>query len=299
MPLDADESFDEYAALLDAVRGIRWPARSAVRGGIPGAHTSRLRGISAEFTEYRPYRQGDETRRIDWKLFARSDRAYIRLSNDRAILPTMIVLDASASMAFPVATNAKWMLAAQLGVALGAVARNSGDPVGLVVAHGEEPLLLAPRMRRSVTHDIIRAVSATRPGGSGPLATSVSIAAQSGGRLVIATDFLGDAEELLTVASRLVAAGREVHAVHVIAPEEIDPSSEAAMVSDPETLTVRRALTGDTRAQYIAAYAAWRDRIAHDFSDAGVSYATAIVGDETPDHLIRRITAPRGMVATA
>src|SRR5688572_5394934 len=153
---------DDYAALLDAVRGIRWPAWRAVRGGSPGAHTSRLRGISAEFTEYRPYRQGDDLRRIDWKLFARSDRAYIRLSNDRAIFPTMIVLDASASMAFPAVTNGKWALAAQLGIGLGAVARNSGDPVGLVIV-GDDPLLLAPRMRRSVTHEIIRAVSGTRP----------------------------------------------------------------------------------------------------------------------------------------
>ena len=293
------ESYDQYATLLDAVRGIRWPARSAVRGGIPGAHTSRLRGISAEFTEYRPYRQVDDTRRIDWKLFARSDRAYIRLSNDRAILPTMIVLDASASMAFPVATNAKWMLAAQLGVALGAVARSSGDPVGLVVAQEEEPLLLAPRMRRSVTHEIIRAVSGMRPSGNAPLAPSVSIAAQYGGRLVIVTDLLGDAAELLTVASRLVAAGREVHAVHVIAAEEIDPPSDAAMVSDPETPSLRRALTGETRDSYVAAYSAWRDQIAHEFSDAGVAYTTAIVGDETPDHLVRRITAPRGVAATA
>jgi len=293
------ESYDQYAPLLDAVRGIRWPARSAVRGGIPGAHTSRLRGISPEFTEYRPYRQGDDTRRIDWKLFARSDRAYIRLSNDRAILPTMIVLDASASMAFPVATNAKWMLAAQLGVALGAVARNSGDPVGLVVAQEEEPLLLAPRMRRSVTLEIIRAVAGTRPGGNAPLAPSVSIAAQYGGRLVIVTDLLGDSAELLTVASRLVAAGREVHAVHVIAAEEIDPPSDAAMVSDPETPSLRRALTGETRDSYIAAYSAWRDQIAHEFSDAGVGYTMAIVGEETPDHLIRRITAPRGVAATA
>src|SRR6185503_5815693 len=181
---------DEYAALLDAVRGIRWPARTAVRGGIPGAHASRLRGISAEFTEYRPYRQGDDTRRIDWKLFARSDRAYIRLSNDRAILPTMIVLDASASMAFPVDTNAKWKLAAQLGVGLGAVARNSGDPVGLIIARPDEPIVLAPRMRSSVVHDIIRAVSSTRAEGSAPLSPSVSLAAQTGGRLVIISDFL-------------------------------------------------------------------------------------------------------------
>jgi uncharacterized protein (DUF58 family) len=298
MTASANDGYDEYAPLLDAVRGIRWPARSAVRGGIPGAHTSRLRGISAEFTEYRPYRQGDDTRRIDWKLFARSDRAYIRLSNDRAILPTMIVLDASASMAFPLATRGKWALAAQLGVALGAVARNSGDPVGLVIA-GEEPLMLAPRMRRSVTHEIIRTVSATRPGGSAPLAPSVSIGAQSGGRLVIVTDFLGDAEELLTVASRWVAAGREVHAVHVIAAEEIDPPREAAMVMDPEAPEVRRALTGDTRELYIASYAAWRDRVAHDFTEAGVAYASAIVGQESPEHVIRRITALRGVAATA
>jgi uncharacterized protein (DUF58 family) len=294
----ADVGYDEYAALLDAVRGLRWPARSAVRGGMPGAHTSRLRGISAEFTEYRPYRQGDDTRRIDWKLFARSDRAYIRLSNDRAILPTMIVLDASASMAFPVPTNGKWALAAQLGIGLGAVARNSGDPVGLVIG-SEDPLLLAPRMRRSVTHDIIRAVSGTRPAGSAPLSPSVSVAAQSGGRLVIVTDFLGDAGELLAVASRWVAAGREVHAVHVIAREEIDPPRDAATVSDPEAPAVRRALTDDTREQYLAEYAAWRDRITHEFTEAGVSYTATIVGDETPDHLIRRITAPRGLAVTA
>jgi hypothetical protein len=125
----------------------------------------------------------------------------------------------------------------------------------------------------------------------------VSIAAQYGGRLVVVTDLLGDADELLTVASRLVAAGREVHAVHVIASEEIDPPREAATVSDPEAPQMRRALTGDTRESYVATYGAWRDRIEHEFSDAGVAYSAAIVGEESPDHLIRRITAPRGVAA--
>ena len=296
---ESPEAYDEYAALLDAVRGIRWPARAVVRGGIPGAHTSRLWGSSAEFTEYRPYRQGDDLRRIDWKLFARSDRAYIRLSNDRSILPTMIVLDASASMAFPVATNGKWRLAAQLGVGLAAVARNSGDPVGLAIAGGDSAQMLSPRMRRSVLHEIIRAVSATRPRGAEPLAPSISIASQSAGRMVIVTDLLGDAAEILSVAGRLVAAGREVHVVHVIAPEEIDPPREAAMVADPEAPGVRRALIGETRDAYIAAFQEWRDRTAHEFTDAGIAYATAILGDESPEHLIRRLTAPRGMSAIA
>src|SRR5688500_20239066 len=96
---DTRDDVPDFAALLDSVRGIRWPARTAVRGGIPGAHTSRLRGTSAEFTEYRPYRQGDDLGRIDWKMFARSNRDYIRLSNDRAILLTLIVLYGHALMA--------------------------------------------------------------------------------------------------------------------------------------------------------------------------------------------------------
>src|SRR5512138_1663490 len=140
----------DYAALLDSVRGIRWPARFAVRGGIPGAHASRLRGSSAEFQEYRPYRQGDDLRKIDWKLFARSNRAYIRLSNDRAILPTTVVLDATASMAFPAVTLGKWNLAAQAAIALAAVARASADPVGLVIVRNGEMLQLPPRTRQSV-----------------------------------------------------------------------------------------------------------------------------------------------------
>jgi uncharacterized protein (DUF58 family) len=288
-----DRSYDEYAQLLDAVRGIRWPARSAVRGGIPGAHTSRLRGISAEFTEYRPYRQGDDPRRIDWKLFARSDRAYIRLSNDRAILPTMIVLDASASMAFPVATNAKWKLASHLGVGLGAVARNSGDPVGLVIAGGDEPLMLSPRMRRSVTQEIVHAVATTKPGGNMPLAPSVSIAAQSGGRLVIVTDFLGDAAEVLATASSWVAAGREIHAIHIVAGEELDPARESTMVSDPEVVDIRRPMIGEARDRYVEAFATWRDEIAHEWSDAGISYTLSVTGAETVDHLIRRVAAIR------
>jgi uncharacterized protein (DUF58 family) len=289
----------DYATLLDAVRAIRWPARSQVRGGIPGAHTSRLRGMSAEFTEYRPYHQGDDPRRIDWKLFARSDRAYIRLSNDRAILPTMIILDASASMAFPVATNAKWHLAAQLGVGLGAVARNSGDPVGLIIPRTRDPVILAPRMRRSVTHEIIRAVSSVLPGGNAPLSPSVSLAAQSSGRLAIVTDFLGDAEDLLSVASRWVVGGREVHAIHIVASEEMRPSRDSAMVADPEAPDIRRPMIGKARDEYLEAFASWREKLAHEWSDAGISYTLAVAGDESADHLIRRVTSARTSAAIA
>jgi uncharacterized protein (DUF58 family) len=287
----------DFAALLDSVRGIRWPARFAVRGGIPGAHTSRMRGISAEFTEYRPYRQGDDLGRIDWRLFARSNRAYIRLSNDRAILPTMIVLDASASMAFPVESNGKWRLASQLAVGLAAVARSSADPVGLVVAR-ETSVQLQPRTRQGVIHEMIRAIEDAGPAGAPPVSPALTSASRLAGRVVIISDFLGDADELLGNAARAVAAGKEVHAIHILAREEIDPPRETLLVSDPEVPDIRRPLTRDARDAYLRAYSQWREQIAHDWSEAGIAFNEAIVGEEAAD-LIRRITAPRGVAASA
>ena len=288
----------DFAALLDAVRGIRWPARSAVRGGIPGAHTSRMRGSSAEFTEYRPYRQGDDLKRIDWKLFARSNRAYIRLSNDRAILPTTVVLDASASMGFPVESQGKWNLAAQLAVGLSAVARNSADPVGLVIAREGELVHLPPRTRQSVIYEMVRAVSDLTPRGSPPLTSALDAAVRTSGRIVVISDFLDETDDLLASVSRAVVAGKEMHALHVIAPQEIDPPKETLLVSDPENPDVRRPLTGDARDAYLKSYSQWREHIAHDWSEAGVAYSIAIVGEEEPDHLIQRVTVPRVIAAT-
>src|SRR4051812_9841273 len=109
-----------YGELLDAVRGVRWPAARRVGGATLGAHPSKLRGNSSEFSEFRPYRQGDDPRRVDWRLLARSDRAYVRLTTDRATLRTAVVVDASASMAYPLETRGKWVRAREVAVGLAA-----------------------------------------------------------------------------------------------------------------------------------------------------------------------------------
>src|ERR1035437_825051 len=131
-----------YGALLESVRGVRWPARRPVMGGAPGAHPARTRGVASEFAEYRPYRQGDDPRRLDWKLLARSDRAFIRLAPARAVLGTLLAVDASASMAFAVESDrgagghdwTEGRAAREIAVACAAVAHAGGDPVGLAVA---------------------------------------------------------------------------------------------------------------------------------------------------------------------
>lgn len=277
-----------YGGLLDAVRGVHWQARRTSGNAAAGTHQSKQRGTSAEFTEYRLYRQGDDPRRMDWRLLARSDRAYIRLATDRTVLPTTIVLDGSASMAFPTATRQKWRSAQELAVGLAAVAHADGDPVGVVVQEALGRMrVLPPRTRRGVVGEIARVVDACQPEGTAPLAPWLASIHTS--RIAIVTDLLGDADELLRVARVHVVSGGEFHVVHVVAREEIDPPHRPILAADPEQPAVHRLLADATRAGYQRAFAEWREEMARAWRAAGAAY-TEVVTDEPASHAIRRIT---------
>jgi uncharacterized protein (DUF58 family) len=275
-----------YGALLDAVRGVHWPARNAVAGGIAGTHQSRQRGTSAEFTEYRLYRQGDDPRRLDWRLLARSDRAYLRLATDRAHLATMIVVDASASMAFPAPTQDKWRRARELAVGLAAVAHADGDPVGVVVSAASGAGTLSPRTRRGVVGEIARVVDSVTPRGSAPIAPI--LAAIRAGRIAIVTDLLGDADALLAAARLHSAAGRDVHLVHVVARAELDPPRRNFLATDPERPGVQRLLIDADRRHYTEAFAAWRAEMARQWRAAGAVYVESVT-DADPARSVRHV----------
>ena len=282
----------EYGALLDAVRGIRWPARRRVAGALPGTHHSKMRGQAPEFAEYRPYRQGDDPRRLDWRVLARTDRAFLRLSMDRAILPTMILVDASASMAFPPGTMGKWGCARRLAVALAAVTFGAHDPVGIAIASGAGASRLAPRSRRGVVGEIARLLEASRPDGATAMARTFRTAATRG-RVVLITDFLGDADATLAVAREHVAAGHEVHGVHIVARTELEPDGKAFTAVDPEDATIARPLVPATREAYSSAFAAWRVGLAREWRAIGDGAGfTEVVDDEPVARAVRRIVGP-------
>lgn len=277
-----------YGALLDAVRGVRWPTRRLATGSTIGAHRSRLRGSSSEFSEFRPYRQGDDPRRVDWRLLARSDRAYVRLTTDRATMRTEIILDASASMAFPPPTLDRWVRAREVAIGLAAVAHAESDPVGLAVA-GDAAVRIPPRARRSVIAEMIRAVESVTPAGSPSLATLVSSSRAS--RIAIISDLLGDADALLAACRLFIAAGGEVVLLHLLTPEEMDPPAEARLAVDPEDPTLRRSLDADGRRGYATALEAWLDRMQSDYRVAGVHYVRGL-SSEQAERIVRRVAAP-------
>ena len=283
-----------YGALLEAVRGVRWPARRPVSGGAPGAHLARTRGVASEFAEYRPYRQGDDPRRLDWKLLARSDRAFVRLAPDHAVLPTLIAVDGTASMAFPDAApsaiSGKWGCAREVAVACAAVAHASADPVGLCIVGANGVTRLPPRTRPGVVAEIARTLDAVTPGGRLPLDVAF-IGAPA--RVLLITDCLGELDGLKRASRTHVAAGFEVHVAHIVSRAELEPSPVAMLGVDPEDATIRRPLTDATRAAYRDAFDAWRMEIARGWRDDGVSYQQ-IVDDEATDVAIRRVVALPG-----
>jgi uncharacterized protein (DUF58 family) len=193
-------------------------------------------------------------------------------------------------MSFPPATLDKWELSASLALGLCAVAHGDGDPVGLAIAHGDGPWLVPPRTRRGTVANVMRLLLEIAPAGSPALAPVLALL-RSSRRIAIVSDFLGDTEAVLAQARELVAAGREVVAVHVVAREELDPTTIGTMVVDPEDAAIRRPLDGSGVAEYKATFARWRRALADEWRRAGAVYQLATT-DDAPERMVRRIVAP-------
>ncbi|MEP7324937.1 MAG: DUF58 domain-containing protein, partial [Gemmatimonadota bacterium] len=281
-----------YGSLLDALVGLSWPARRPVEAGMAGTHASRLRGFTAEFTEYRLYRQGDDPRRLDWKLLARTDRAHLRITDERATRSTLVVLDASASMAFPAINLEKWAQGCRLAIGLTAVARGEGDPAGVSIVTPAGVARIVPRARKGVIDDIARTLDAITPTGIvdiGPALDGI----RSGWRVVLVSDFLGEEEAVLRRSRELVAGGVEVFAIHLVAPSELAPGDTLRLATDPEEPAFQRVLHPVVVGEYQASFVSWRKRLSDGFRAAGVEYLE-VRSNEEPATVIRRIVRGTG-----
>ncbi len=303
-----------YGTLLDALRGLRWPARRAVAAAPPGAHRSSQRGTAGEFTEYRLYRQGDDPRALDWRLLGRSDRAFIRLSDDRALLTTWLVVDASASMAYPASAHAdaegprsKWQMACAVATGLAAVVQASSDPVGVLVTGAHGASRLPPRTRRGTVQEIARVLDAVSCGGADALAPHVA-ALSPRARIVCLTDCLGDQEALHRTAAALTAAGGQFECVHIVAAEELELPRGAFLVRDPETGSLvagpREArfqphsrsgseaqgivLSARARDEYRRTFTAFREEMRQEWRAIGAGYTQLITTDD-PARAVRAV----------
>ncbi|HON11159.1 MAG TPA: DUF58 domain-containing protein, partial [Chitinispirillaceae bacterium] len=142
-------------------------AKMIVEGTIAGLHKSPYHGFSAEFLEYRPYLEGESTRRIDWRKFAKTDRTVVKLFEDETNLFAHILVDKSASMAFSSSGNmTKFEYARTLAASLAMLLVNQRDAVGLAVFDEQIGTFLPPRSTNIQLRNIINSLNSIQPGAA-------------------------------------------------------------------------------------------------------------------------------------
>ena len=220
-------------ALLADLPSLPVQARYMVEGFLSGRHRSPQRGSSVEFAEYRSYQLGDDLRRVDWRLFGRTDRLCVKQYEEETQLRVFAVFDSSASMNYrsrPEAMN-KAEFARVLLAAMGLLAQRQGDAFGLGIVGPELRDFL--RARSSLPHwrSFVGRLEGARIGGKTALAKSLEDLAEVLPRrsmVVIASDFYEDNAPLQAALQRLRYDHHEPVGLHVLDPMEIDFDLEQA-----------------------------------------------------------------------
>ena len=223
--------------VLGRIGNLELLARTVVDGFLTGLHRSPYLGFSVDFAEHRPYMPGDDIRRIDWRLFARTDRHYIKLFEADTNANFSVLLDLSASMSYGSHSLTKLDYARYLAACLSYFSSKQRDRVGLVTFDHEVVDYVPPSMKHldTILHTLDRA-DAGRPGAlAGPMLKITEMLSRKG-ILVVISDFYEDPDDVLTALGPLRARGHDVIVFHVMDPYELEfPFEEASGFEDLET----------------------------------------------------------------
>jgi uncharacterized protein (DUF58 family) len=206
--------------------GLEVVTDGIVEGFLAGLHRSPRRGFSVEFAEHRQYQPGDEPRYVDWKLLARTDRLYVKQFEEETNLRSMLVLDASASMAWSGTPGGitKLDYASRLAAALSLVLLRQRDAVGLVTFDDTVRSITPARVRAGHWQSLARSLAAIQPGmgtAAEPALRQVVGALRRRGMVVFISDLLLDRTLTLKALKFLRHRGHEVLVLHIADPAEL------------------------------------------------------------------------------
>ncbi len=225
--------------VLSRLKGMELKARLVVEGFLIGLHKSPYRGFSVEFAQHRPYMPGDEIRRIDWKIYGKTDRFYIKEYEEETNLKAYLILDASASMAYRSSTIDKLEYGSYLAASLAYLLLKQKDSVGLCVFDTQIRKYLPPRSASNHIHNVLKELAAIRPGGETNLSSTFHQLAEKikrRGLIIVISDLLDNPEKVLRGLRHFRHKKHEVLVFHILDPWEVDfPYQEPALFRDMES----------------------------------------------------------------
>ncbi|HUR29015.1 MAG TPA: DUF58 domain-containing protein [Planctomycetota bacterium] len=289
-------------AVLDKLAGLSLVARTVVDGYLAGQHRSPKRGSSAEFAQHREYVSGDELRRIDWKVFARSDRLVIKEYDDETSLDCHLLVDGSESMAFGSLPWTKFEYARWCAAALAQLVLQARDTAGLVLFDETERKKVPPKTGTAQKHDILAALEEYQPGGKtkiGDVLFWLTSRLRRKGIVAIFSDFFDEPDKIVEGLRRLSYAGHEPILFQIVDPlEQTFDISYLVRLDGLEGAGVHKVDPKSLRAAYIEEFEAHQRDLAAQTRHLGLDYVKLSTGQDLgaalSTYLARRAARSRG-----
>lgn len=239
MPSD---TYTKYLSpeVVSKLKGMEVKARLVVEGFIAGLHRSPYHGFSVEFAEHRQYMPGDSIRDVDWKVFAKSDRFYIKQYEEETNLKAYLLLDCSRSMGFAAEGRLdKLTYSQQLAAALSFLMLKQRDAVGMVSFDERITNYVPPRSAASHLHVLLREMEHTQASDKTDIATTLHEMAERikrRGLIILLSDLLDEPSEIMAGLKHFRHKKHEIIVFHVLDPRERDFSFPLeAIFRDMET----------------------------------------------------------------
>lgn len=266
-------------------------ARQAVEGFFSGLHRSQRFGFSQEFAEYKAYAEGDDPRFVDWNVFARTDRTYIRRYRGETNTRLMIAVDASASMGYGTGPVNKLRYAKFIAASLAYMALQQHDPVGLVAFDSKIRSYRPPSSRTGSLGGILHALDALEPGQGTDVAGSLVQLrehCQRRGLVAVISDLYCDPQALMQALAPLAWRGHDMLVFQVLDRSELAPAwEESVMLEDVESGAQLEVSPDYLRTTYRERLQAHLEKMREVATGVGAAHAL-LVTDEPLDKALRR-----------
>ena len=264
-------------AVVSRLGTLELKARTIVEGFLSGLHRSPFKGFSVEFAEYRQYIHGDDLSTIDWKVFARSDRYYVKKFEEETNLDCHLLLDVSGSMGYAGPERmTKFEYGACLAASLAYLMNRQRDAVGLTAFDQEIVSMLPASSRPGHLRALLVTLDRLRTGHETNVSKPLHQLAESltkRGLVVLISDLLDDPEFVIRGLKHFQFRGIDVIVFHILDPDEIEfPFERATRFEDLETREEVMAIPGAVRDHYLKAIGGLIDRYRRDLGSAGIDY---------------------------
>ncbi len=270
------------------IKSLQVRARVTVEGFLRGLHRSPYHGFSVEFSEYREYTPGDDPRYLDWRLFARSDRYFIKRFEDETNLRCYLVLDTSRSMGYRSAGYSKGEYARTLAATIAYFLSTQRDAVGLLTFEDRITEYLPPRHRPGHLRRLMGLLE-REPAGkatdlAGPL-EQIAATVRKRGLVILISDLLAPIGTFQKRLGYLRSRGHDVVVLRIVDPAEADFRFEtSAMFRDAESGREIYVDPASARAAYLRRFAAHAEQIKQACVDLGIEYES--ITTDTPLELV-------------